>query len=287
MTNLETRFETTGPINLKVEQLVGDVTLTATDDPTTTVRLKPHGRTGEELARRFTVEARGNDVVVLAPKKESFIGLPFNASVDVEIDLPASSTVDVRTASGDIQGSGLLADVHAATGAGDIALHELAAADLKSGSGDIAVQVARNGIRAKTGSGDVVVGQSGGRVDLVSGSGDVHVRRADAEVKAKTGSGDVVVKASVADLDLMTGTGDVVLGGIHGGAVKVRTGTGDVSMGVAAGVAAYLDLNTVTGDVDVDLDETDGPGDAEAQTSLAVQSGSGDIHVKRAQVSLS
>ena len=55
---------------------------------------------------------------------------------------------------------------------------------------------------------------------------------------------------------------------------------------MAAGVAAYLDLNTVTGDVRVELEDSDGPGDAEAQTSLAVQSGSGDIHVKRAQVSL-
>ena len=286
MSTLENHFETTGPISLKVEQLVGDVTLTATDDPTTTIRLTPHGRAGEDLARRFTVEARGNDVVVLAPRKESFIGLPFKGSVDVEVDLPSSSTVDVRTGSGDIHGSSLLADVQAATGSGDISFHEVAEANLKSGSGDLAVQMARAGVRAKTGSGDVVVGQSGGRVDVASGSGAVHVRRADAEVKAKTGSGDVVIKTSVADLDLMTGTGDIELGGIHGGAVKVRTGTGDVTMAVAHGVAAYLDLNTVTGEVDVDLHQVDGPGDAEARTSLAVQSGSGDIHVARARASI-
>ena len=84
----------------------------------------------------------------------------------------------------------------------------------------------------------------------------------------------------------MTGTGDVKLGAVHGGDIKARTGTGDVSIAVAAGVAAYLDLNTVTGDVRIDLEDSNGPGDAEAQTSLAVQSGSGDIHVKRAQVSL-
>uniref|UniRef100_UPI00336530E5 DUF4097 family beta strand repeat-containing protein n=1 Tax=Intrasporangium sp. TaxID=1925024 RepID=UPI00336530E5 len=109
---------------------------------------------------------------------------------------------------------------------------------------------------------------------------------ADADVKAKTGSGDVTVSASIADLELVTGTGDVKLGAVHGGAVKARTGTGDVSIAVAAGVAAYLDLNTVTGDVRIDLENSDGPGDSEAQASIAVQSGSGDIHVKRAQVSL-
>ena len=46
----------------------GDVKLTVTDEPVTTVRLIPHGRSGDELAERYTVEARGNDVVVLAPK---------------------------------------------------------------------------------------------------------------------------------------------------------------------------------------------------------------------------
>jgi len=109
---------------------------------------------------------------------------------------------------------------------------------------------------------------------------------APAPAPAPKGSGDVVVSASIADLELMTGTGDVKLGAVHGGDIKARTGTGDVVIAVAAGVAAYLDLNTVTGDVRIDLEDSNGPGDAEAQTSLAVQSGSGDIHVKRAQVSL-
>jgi DUF4097 and DUF4098 domain-containing protein YvlB len=286
MTNLETRFETTGPINLKVELLMGDVTLTPSDDPTTTVRLIPRGRMGEELAQRFTVEARGNDVVVIAPKKEGFLGLGTKGSVDVEVALPSSSNVDVRTGAGDCEATGLLGDVHVATGAGDIAFHEIASADLKSGSGDVGIQVAAAEARVKTGSGDVTIGQAHGDLDVVSGSGDVKINKADGQVKAKTGSGDVALTASIADLDLMTGTGDVKLGGVHGGTVKARTGTGDVVIGVANGVAAYLDLNTVTGDVEVDLDPVDGPSGAEAQTSLAVQSGSGDIHVKRTQVSL-
>ena len=94
------------------------------------------------------------------------------------------------------------------------------------------------------------------------------------------------IGASIGDLELMTGTGDVTSARVHGGSVRAKTGTGDVSIAVAAGVAAYLDLNTVTGDVKIDLDETDGPGDAEAQASLSVHSGSGDIQVRRAQVSL-
>lgn len=281
----ETTFETTGPINLKVELLAGDAKLTATDRTTTEVRLIPHGRNGVEFAERFTVEARGNDVVVLAPKKEGLFGFS-KGSVDVEIDLPAGSTIDVRTGSGDIAARGLLGDVRVGTGSGDIAIEELAEGDLKSGSGDITAHVVRGGLQAKTGSGDISVDTGNAPLELTSGSGDLFVRRAEARLKAKTGSGNITVRASAGDIELTTGTGEVNLAGVHSGRVQARTGTGDVTIGIANGVAAYLDLNTVTGEVDVDLDGTDGPGDAEAQTSLSVQSGSGDIHVKKAQVSL-
>ena len=285
--NLENHFDTTGPIDLKVEVLVGDVTLTAGDGPTTTVRLRPHGKGGAELAEKFTVEARGNDVVVISPKvRDGFFSFAGRGSVDVEVELPSSSTVDVKSGSGDIQASGLLGDVRAATGSGDLAFHELGSADLKSGSGDIALQSARADVDVKTGSGDISVGSAGGRLELVSGSGDISLRRSDAPVRAKTGSGDVQIGASTGDLDLMTGTGDVNLGGVHGGEVRAKTGTGDVTIAVANGVAAYLDLNTVTGDVKIALEEAAGPGDAEAQCRLVVHSGSGDIRVKRAQVSL-
>jgi DUF4097 and DUF4098 domain-containing protein YvlB len=287
-TNLETRFDTTGPINLKVELLVGDVTLTAGEAPTTTVRLVPHGRNGAEMAEKFTVEARGNDVVVIAPKlREGFFALGTKGSVDVEIELPTSSTVEAKTGAGDVSATGLLGDVRVGTGAGDLSFHEVGSAQLKSGSGDLTLQSARGDVNAKTGSGDVSIGSAGGRLDVVSGSGDISVRRTDAGVKARTGSGDLHIDASTGDLELMTGTGDVVLGAVHGGQIQAKTGTGDVSIGIASGVATYLDLNSVTGDVDVDLDSADGPGDAEARASLSVNSGSGDIRVKRAKVSLS
>ncbi|GAA5019545.1 DUF4097 family beta strand repeat-containing protein [Terrabacter aeriphilus] len=286
-TTLETRFDTTGPITLKAELLVGDLTLTVGDGPTTTVRLHPHGKHGADIAEKFTVEAHGNDVSVLAPKlRDSFFSLGTKGSVDVEIELPGASAVEAKTGAGDVTAVGLLGDVRASTGAGDVTFHEVGSGAFKSGSGDITVQAARGDLDAKTGSGDITIGSGGGRLDLVSGSGDIDLRRSDAAVKARTGSGDLTVGASTGDLELTTGTGDIRLGGVHGGEVRGRTGTGDVTIAVASGVAAYLDLNTVTGDVTIDLDETSGPGDAEAQTRLVVHSGSGDIRVKRAQVSL-
>ena len=85
-TTLETRFDTTGPINLKAELLVGDLTLTVGSGSATTVRLHPHGKSGAEMAEKFTVEAHGNDVAVIAPKlRDSFSSLGTKGSVDVEV----------------------------------------------------------------------------------------------------------------------------------------------------------------------------------------------------------
>jgi DUF4097 and DUF4098 domain-containing protein YvlB len=292
-TPLETRFETTNPIQLVVEVPQGDVTVRAvpvdaTDaSGSTVVRLIPRGKGGAELAARFAVESRGDAVVVMAPKERgSLLSFGKRDAVDVEVELPEGSSLQLRTGSGDIHGSGRFEATKAVTGSGDVTLEDVGAAELKSGSGDLTARSVRGPLKAKTGSGDVTLEVTHGEADIVSGSGDIRLHRAEASVRAKSGSGDVSIDASAADIEVMTGTGDLTFGAVHGGELRARTGTGDVTIGVASGVAALLDLNTVTGDVRIDLEETDGPGDSEARASLSVQSGSGDIKVRRAQVSL-
>lgn len=284
----EKQFDTPGPIRLHVELRVGDIRVRAQATGSTTVRLIPRGRSAEELIEQFTVEQRGDEVVVEHPKaRGSLLGWSGRTSVDVEVDLPEQSELDLRLGSGDVTATGIFGRTVAATGSGDVSVDEIGGGEVKSGSGDLDLRTVRGPLTAKTGSGDVSVQTANADLDLVSGSGDVDVRRAEAAVKVKTGSGDVTIQSSVGDLDILTGTGDVKLAGVHGGEVKAKTGTGDVLLGVVIGVAAYLDLNTVTGDVRVELDESSGPDDAESTTSLSVTSGSGDIRVKRAQVSLS
>ena len=283
---MEKAFETPGPVRLRVELPAGDVRLRASATPVTTVRLTPRGRGGEELVERFLVEQRGDEILVQAPKvRDSVVGWGTGGSVDIEVELPERSAADVRAGSGDLVATGVLGEVAIGSGSGDVSLDELAGGEVKTGSGDIEVRTVRGPLAARTGSGDIAVDGADADADLElnSGSGDLVLRRAGGRVKAKTGSGDVTITASLADLDVVTGTGDVHLGGIHGGEVKARTGTGDVTLGVVTGVVAYIDLNTVTGEVRVDLDEAAAPDSADATTSLAVQSGSGDIRVRRAQ----
>lgn len=284
---MEKHFETTGPITLSVDVIAGDIRLVVTDEPTTTVTLTPHGSRGQELMEQMVVEANGNDVTVSMPHsaRSGFRG--GRGSVDVEVALATGSTVEASTGSGDVLGDGGLGDVKVSSGSGDIVLHDVEAGNVSTGSGDIRVRSVRQRGRLKTGSGDVHIDSAHADVELVSGSGDISVRRAESGARVKTGSGDVEVGASHGDVDVMTASGDVTLSAVHGGQVRVKTGTGDVTIGVPPGVAAHLDLSTVTGDVDVDLDDAAGPGDAEATAALVVHNGSGDVRVVRAATVLS
>lgn len=283
----ERSFETSGPIRLRVQLGVGDLTVRAGAEGVTLVRLIPRGTRGEELLPRFVVEQRGAEIHVQGPRdREPFLSWGRRAAVDVEVDLPTRSELDVRLGSCGVVTSGVLGRVVAVTGSGALSVDEVAGGQLSSGSGDVAAGAVRGPLEAKTGSGDVSIEVAGADVSLVSGSGDVWVGRAEAALKAKTGSGDITVGASVGDIELQSGTGNLDLQGIHGGQVRAKTGTGDVTLAVVQGVAAYLDLNSVTGDVTIDLEQASGPDDEDATAGLSVRSGSGDIHVKRARPSL-
>ena len=120
MSNIEKRFETTGPINLKVEQLVGDVKLTVTDEPVTTVRLIPTA--GPVRSSPSATPSRPGATTSSSRAEEG--GLPrlgiFKGSVDVEVDLRRAALSTPARVRGH-RGQGRLGDVQAATGSGDIA----------------------------------------------------------------------------------------------------------------------------------------------------------------------
>jgi DUF4097 and DUF4098 domain-containing protein YvlB len=101
-------------------------------------------------------------------------------------------------------------------------------------------------------------------------------------LKVKTGSGDVVLASAGDRVDAMAGSGDVVVNRVERGEVYVKTGSGDITLGVADGTAAYLDIQTVTGDVKSSLDSTAAPVEGDSTVSINVVSGTGDVVLQRA-----
>jgi len=64
--------------------------------------------------------------------------------------------------------------------------------------------------------------------------------------------------------------------------VRARTVSGGVSVGVANGVAALLDLSTVSGRVRSELEASGAPADGEQRVELVLSTVSGNVSVARA-----
>jgi DUF4097 and DUF4098 domain-containing protein YvlB len=275
-------FETPGPIDLRVELWQGRLNIVADDTDTTTVDLRP--LRGDAAAREAIdnarVEQRGNEVVVLMPKSKG--GL-FRGKADVEavIRVPTNSNAKLQTASADIETEGLLGDVSASSGSGEVSIEHTGDLEVRTGSGDISASTVDGSCTVRSGSADVHIGSIGDDADVKSGSGDVQIDSVGAKLNLKTGSGDLVLNSAGHTVDAMAGSGDLLVKRIEQGKVRMKTGSGDVSIGVAEGTAAYLDIMTVTGDVASDLDASDAPSDGERTVEISVQSGSGDVVLQR------
>ena len=169
--------------------------------------------------------------------------------VDVEVDVPAGSSIRYRTASGDL---------HA--------------------------EVTVSGLDVTSASGDVSATDVQGAITFNSASGDIDVQRARSTVETKLASGDVRIGAVEGDLKVQSVSGDVVLTFAAAVDAKVSTVSGDVSVGVHQGILLELDANTVSGDLmsEIALDGSNAVATAERMLQLKARTVSGNVKVRRA-----
>jgi DUF4097 and DUF4098 domain-containing protein YvlB len=276
-------FETPGPVDLKVELHNGNIDITSTDGPTTTIELEAMNSDSyaHELIAEARVEQHGDKVSLIMPKARGGL-FGRKGQVRATIVVPHDSGLRIDSGTADVEARGRFGRATVRAGSGDVDLDEIAAGDVQAGSGDVEINEVDGLLKVKTGSGDVRVGPLGGDGDIVAGSGDVVLETVKGSLKIKTGSGDIVVQAAGDRIDAMAGSGDVVVNRVDHGELVAKTGSGDVLVRVADGTAAYLDIQTVTGDVKSSLDSTAAPLDGDSTVSIRVTSGTGDVVLQRA-----
>ena len=232
--------------------------------------------------------------------------------VDIELELPAGSMLDLRQGVGDISAAGVDADLNlslnygriramdgqgalvAVTRAGDMDISsQRGQLDARSGSGDLRIENVLGTSRARTGSGDIMLRGADGDMQVETGSGDLELGDVIGSLRARTGSGDVEIRnlGAGAQLDIATGSGDVEADGDLGALrdVTIRTGSGDVDLRSTEPLSLRLSLGTGSGSIKVDVPvmgdvesgrrsfrATIGAGEGEAR----INTGSGDIYIK-------
>lgn len=277
------RFETPTPTRIRVEIPNGQITVTAGETTTTQVDLCAPNHDSGAMAWIADAEIAqyGDEIVVRGPK----VGLTLFRTwgpIEARIALPLGSDACLSIGAGGIETQGRLGKITANTGAGGVRLDDCDEARAHTGAGNVDIAAVSGSVDTKTGAGTVTVGKIGGSAHIVTAAGNAKVGDITGAAKFTTAHGNIEVGRTGDSLEAFTASGNVDVGLADHGRVRAKTVSGRVSVGVPNGVAALLDISTLSGRVRSDLAAGAAPVDGEAFVELILSTISGNVNVARA-----
>lgn len=229
------QFETPHPLEVVIRNQAGSVEITARDGTTTTVEIVPNDAKGAELAGRTQVQLSedASHLRIDVPDR-TMLRQP---SLEIIVTLPTDSTVDVTTATADVETRGTFRSASVATASADVSISQV-----------------RERLEVSTASGDVHVTRADGQVQIRSASGDVRLDASAVDASVHTASGDVLIGRLTGDLSARSASGNLIVATAGAGSLQAKTMSGDVVIGVATGLLLWLDVNSLSGDVSSQLE---------------------------------
>jgi DUF4097 and DUF4098 domain-containing protein YvlB len=278
------KFDTPEPISVTVELGVGTVRITASDRTDTVVEVRPSDEGDEsdvEAARQVRVDHSGGTLRVTGPKGRMFDFSRKTRSVDVSIELPSGSDVLAETQMGDLHSVGRLGECRFKTSAGHVRLDHTGPLRASTSAGHVTVDSVAGNADISTGSGRIEVGEVDGTAEVKNSNGEVVIGSVTGDVRVRNANGGITVRQAGAGVDARTAMGDIRLGEIVRGTVALASSMGELEIGVAAGTAAWLDVDTGFGQVRNLLDTAADPGKADETVEVRGHTTYGDITVRR------
>ena len=214
--------------SVEISNVAGSVTVRGTRHDEVHVS----GELGSHARLEFTVDGDRTMIKVVLPRTSMHGG-----STDLDIEVPAGSSLAVSTVSADT----VVAEVQGAL-------------DLQSVSGNIETDAFDKDLKLRTVSGDL----------------DVHGNRGRASLSAVTVSGNIEVKGIGSEVNATSVSGDLSLHMTSAARSRVRTTSGDVILQGTLAKDARIDWESVSGDLTFNVG---GTGDTEYDFATA----SGDI----------
>ena len=260
-------FDTPGPIAARIEVVYGSVHVRADDRHDTVVTVSPRNPASSAdvtAAQQTQVTFSAGHLLVRSTSRPRLLFFGNGPEVDVDVVVPAGSSLDVRTTAGEITCAG-----------------RLGAVDLESKHGDLRLERAGS-LRARTSSGNVSAAAVEGETEVTTAYGNVRVGEAGGPARLGTGYGDVTVDRALDSLTGSTKYGQVRVGEAVRGSLVLETAYGEVEAGVREGTAAWLDVHAGSGRIRNTLTETEGPEGAGETVEIHARTSYGDILIRRA-----
>ncbi|MCX2949721.1 DUF4097 family beta strand repeat-containing protein [Lentzea sp. NEAU-D7] len=276
-------YDTPEPISVLLDVYAGYVQITASDRTDTKVDVRPSDPADSsdvEAAQKTKVDYADGTLTVRGPKR-TFDFSKKTRSVDVVIELPTGSKVDVDVSAGGVRTSGVLGVTEVDLSAGNIHVDRTGPLRADTGAGAVTVGVVEGNADVKTGSGHIRIGTVRGALVAKNSNGHIDAGVVEGELKARSANGDITVERAGGPAEARTAMGSINVGEVVRDTVTLNTAMGGIEIGIAQGTAAWIDAKTSFGRVANTLEGSDGPGNSAETVKVTAHTSFGDITVRR------
>ncbi|MFF8033542.1 MULTISPECIES: DUF4097 domain-containing protein [unclassified Streptomyces] len=276
-------FDTPEPISATAHVEAGSLQFTAGDRPDTVVEVRPRDPKKDldvRTADQTEVTYAGGALTVRTPKPNLF---GRTGVVDVAVELPTGSRIDVTGAWTQVLGEGRLGEVRVKTSSGDVRLDTTGPLKLTASHGSITVDRVEGTAEITTSSGSLRVGLADGPAVLKNSHGTTTVDAATGELRVSGANGDIEIRRAEDSVTATTAHGTLRVGEVVRGTVQLETNYGAIEVGVREGTAAWLDVSSGSGQVRNALTASDTPERTEDTVKVRARTRHGNIDIRRAK----
>lgn len=275
-------YDTTGPIDAAIDLGAGHVEVVASDRADVVAEVVPTNPSRDRdvsLAREAAVSFDDGRLRVTVPQRRL---LGPNASVDVRVQLPVRSRVQVESGYGAVRTRGELGESRITAKYGTVTGDTIGGLVLVSPYGQVDIDHIAGRLDVKAGHGHVRIGRVDDEAVLRGSHGSIDLGTTAGPVTVTT-SGRLTIDRALGDVTAKSAHGAIRVREVAGGSVQIENGYAEVEVGVPAGLAAWLDASTRHGAVRNELTPDPETAASGRTVELRLRADWGDILVRRAE----
>ncbi|CBG75622.1 MULTISPECIES: DUF4097 family beta strand repeat-containing protein [Streptomyces] len=280
-------FNTPEPISATAHVEAGSIQFTAGDRLDTVVEVRPRDpkkdldvRTADQTEATYA-----SGVLTVRTPKPSLLGLNIGrtGTVDVTVELPTGSRLDVTGAWVQVLGEGRLGEVRVKTSSGDARFDTTGPLHLTASHGSITVDRVEGRAEITTSSGSMRVGLVDGPAVLKNSHGTTTIGAATGELRVRGANGDIDIARAEDSVTAVTAHGTLRVGEVARGTVQLETSYGAIEVGVREGTAAWLDVSSNSGQVRNTLTPSETPDETGDTVEVRARTKHGNIDIRRSR----
>ncbi|MFG2628473.1 DUF4097 domain-containing protein [Streptomyces sp. NPDC048473] len=277
-------FDTPEPISVNAHVSAGSIQFAAGDRLDTVVEVRPRDPQKDQDVRsadQTEVTYTSGVLTVRTPKQRYLVGR--TGTVDVTVELPTGSGVDMTGAWAQVLGEGRLGEVRVKTSSGDVRLDTTGPLQLTASHGSITVDRVEGMAEITTSSGSLRVGLVDGPAVLKNSHGTTTVGAATGDLRVSGANGDIDIERAEGSVVATTAHGTLRVAEVARGTVQLETSYGAIEVGIREGTAAWLDVSSGSGQVRNTLAASETPEKTEDTVEVRARTRYGNIDVRRAR----